>query len=234
MQSDIIPHGFDVLDAETVGRARDRLQGGFQTRLLDSIFTALLLTARDLSGQRNLIFHKVAHGRETAIRDADVSRTVGWFITHTPVTFRLPGDMPDGEPVEGAALAGALEAVGAQLRAFPDNGLGHSALRYYADDPRVAELAQYDEVKTLFQYIGDVWQHNYDGTLFQVPDASLTDVPDTVAAENLADYHLHIYAYLMDDAFRMKFFYTQQNYRAETIRRMADLFAGHMQRLMTL
>ncbi|MBT6204879.1 MAG: amino acid adenylation domain-containing protein [Rhodospirillaceae bacterium] len=230
LQSDIVPHGFDVLDAETVRRARERLQGGFQNRLLDSIFTALLLTARDLSGQRNLIFHKVAHGRETAIRDADVSRTVGWFITHTPVTFRLP----DGEPVEGGALALALETVGSQLRAFPDNGLGHSALRYYADDPDVTELAQYDEVKTLFQYIGDVWEHNYDGVLFQVPDASLTDVPDTVAAENLADYHLHIYAYLMDDAFRMKFFYTQPNYRAETISRMGDLFCGHMQRLMAL
>ena len=194
-----------------------------------------MLTARGISGQNNLIFHKVAHGRETAIRDADVSRTVGWFITHTPITFRLPDGAPDGrDALDEPALAGALAAVSEQNRAIPDNGLGHSALRYYSDDPRAQELARYDEVKTLFQYIGDVWEHNYDGALFQVPDAALTDVPDTVAAENLADYHLHIYAYLMHGAFRMKFFYTRQNYAPGTIARMAELFTANMRRLMDL
>ncbi|NQW11376.1 MAG: amino acid adenylation domain-containing protein [Alphaproteobacteria bacterium] len=230
VQSDIVPFAFDVLDAETVGRLKARLKGGFQTRLLDTIFTALTLTAHELSGQRNLIFHKVAHGRETAIPNADVSRTVGWFITHTPITLRLP----DG-PMEGpVGLKAALGAVARQTADIPDNGLGHSALRAYSDDPRVAELAHYDEVRTLFQYIGDVWEHNYDGQLFQVPDAALTDVPDTVAAENLADYRLHVYAYMMGNAFRMKFFYTRPNYRDETIGRMAALFTDAMRRLMDL
>jgi hypothetical protein len=63
--------------------------------------------------------------------------------------------------------------------------------------PRVAELARYDQVKTLFQYIGDVWEENYDGRRFQPTLPSLMDLPDTVAAENLADYHLHVYAYLI-------------------------------------
>ena len=230
LQSDIVPFAFDVLDAETVRGLRERLKGGFQARLLDGIFTALTLTANGISGQRSLIFHKVAHGRETAIENADVSRTVGWFITHTPITFRLPDgplDSPEG-------LGSALEAVSAQSGAIPDNGLGHSALRAFSDDPRVAELAEQDEVRTLFQYIGDVWEHNYDGQLFQVPHPSLTDVPDTVAAENLADYRLHVYAYMMDDAFRMKFFYTKTNYRPETIARMAALFTDAMRRLMVL
>lgn len=237
LQSDIVPFAFDVLDAQTVTVLRTRLRGGFQMRMLDGIFTALTLTAAQLGRQRDLIFHKVAHGREAAIRDADVSRTVGWFITHTPVTFRLPQTVPDPvevDDLDDAALEAALHAVSAQHRAIPDNGLGHSALRYFADDPRTAALARHDEVRTLFQYIGDVWEHNYDGELFLVPDAALRDVPDTVAAENLADYHLHIYAYLMDGAFRMKFFYTQPNYRDGTIRCMANLFTHHMRRLMAL
>jgi non-ribosomal peptide synthase protein (TIGR01720 family) len=230
LQSDIVPYGFDVLDAAAVDRLKARLKGGFQARLLDCVFTALTLTARALSGQQSLTFHKVAHGRETAIPNADVSRTVGWFITHTPITLCLP----DGSPDDADGLRAALDAVARQTAEIPDNGLGHSALRAYSDDPRVAELAQDDEVRTLFQYIGEVWEHNYDGRLFRMPDRSLADVPDTVAAENLADYRLHVYAYLMDGAFRMKFFYTRPNYREATIERMAALFTEHMRRLTAL
>ncbi len=217
LQSDIDSYGFQVLDAREFEALRQHHGGAAQATLIHAIVGGLALTAHGLSGQKNLIFHKVAHGRETCIPGADPSRTVGWFITHTPITVRLPDD--------GAQNLGAVLAhVAAQYRAIPDNGIGHSALRYYSDDPRAALLAREDQVRTLFQYIGDVWADNYDGDIFLPTDPSLMDVPDTVAAENLADYHLHVYAYLMDGCFRMKFFYTRQNYRPETIVRMAGLF----------
>ena len=228
LQSDIEPVGFEVLGAEEVRAIRARLQGRFQATLIHAIVAGLAVAAHRLLGQRTLIFHKVAHGREACIAGTDVSRTVGWFITHTPITVRLPGEAIDGS----AALARVLESTAEQYRAIPDNGLGHSALRYFSDDPRVAELARHDQVKTLFQYIGDVWEENYDGRLFQPTLPSLMDLPDTVAAENLADYHLHVYAYLMDGCFRMKFFYTRPNYRAATVERMASAFTDAMRGML--
>ncbi len=219
LQSDIVSYGFQVLDAGEVEALRQLHGGGAQATLIHAIVGGLAVTANALSGQKDLIFHKVAHGRETCIPGADPSRTVGWFITHTPITVRLPDD-----GVKNPARV--LEYVAAQYRAIPDNGIGHSALRYYSGDPRAVLLAREDQVRTLFQYIGDVWEDNYDGEIFLPTDPSLMDVPDTVAAENLADYHLHVYAYLMDGCFRMKFFYTRQNYKAETIMRMAGLFTG--------
>ena len=219
LQRDIDLLGFEILSRGEVEASRGRLGGGFQTTLIHAIVAALALTAHRLSGQRSLVFHKVAHGRETCIPGTDVSRTVGWFITHTPITVRLP----EG-PLDGAgALAKVLDRTAEQYRAIPDNGLAHSALRYFSDDPRAAELARFDQVKTLFQYIGDVWEENYDGTLFQPTAPSLMDLPDTVAAENQADYHLHVYAYIMDGCFRMKLFYTRPNHRLASVERMASL-----------
>jgi amino acid adenylation domain-containing protein/non-ribosomal peptide synthase protein (TIGR01720 family) len=219
LQRDIDLLGFEILSRDEVNDIRGRLAGGFQPTLIHAIVAGLALTAHRISGQRNLVFHKVAHGRETCIPGTDVSRTVGWFITHTPITVRLP----DG-PLEGAeALARVLDRTAEQYRAIPDNGLAHSALRYFSDDTRTAELARFDQVKTLFQYIGDVWEENYDGTLFQPTVPSLMDLPDTVAAENQADYHLHVYAYVMDGCFRMKLFYTRPNHRVGSVERMASL-----------
>lgn len=228
LQHEIDQYGFEVLDAATLRMLRERLGGGFQAALIHGIVAALAVVAHGRSGQRSLIFHKVAHGREACIPDADVSRTVGWFITHTPITVRLESD-PSAGP---QALPAILQSVARQYRAIPDNGLGHSALRYYSDDPRAAVLAEYDQVRTLFQYIGDVWEDNYDGRLFLPTDPALMDLPDTVAAENLADYHLHVYAHLMDGCLRMKFFYTRPNFRRESIEDMAAAFVRAMAGLL--
>jgi len=220
-QSDIDSHDFEVLNAAEMAALRSRFGGGAQSALIHATVASLTVTANRLSGQRELIFHKVAHGRETCIANADPSRTVGWFITHTPITLSLP----EGDMADEAQLASAFEAVSEQYRAIPDNGIGHSALRYFSSDPRAALLAKEDRVRTLFQYIGDVWEDNYDGVFFLPTHPSLMDVPDTVAAENLADYHLHVYAYMSDSCFRMKLFYTRPNYRLETIRKMAEIFS---------
>jgi amino acid adenylation domain-containing protein/non-ribosomal peptide synthase protein (TIGR01720 family) len=227
LQRDIDQHGFEVFDAETMRALRKRLAGGFQPALIHGIVAALAVVAHGRSGQRSLVFHKVAHGREACIPGADVSRTVGWFITHTPITLRLETD-PSGP----GALPAILQSAARQYRAIPDNGLAHSALRYYSDDPRTEVLAQFDQVRTLFQYIGDVWEDNYDGKLFLPTDQRLMDLPDTVAAENLADYHLHVYAHLMEGCLRMKFFYTRPNFRQESIEHMAAAFTRAMAGLL--
>jgi amino acid adenylation domain-containing protein len=222
LQRDLDVLKFQVLSPDEVNEVRARLGGGFATTLIHASVAALTLTAHALSGQRNLVFHKAAHGRETCIPGADISRTVGWFVTHTPVTVRLP----DGPLDDVQNLPKILQAVAGQYHAIPDNGLAHSALRYYSDDPRVSELARFDQVKTLFNYVGDIGESSYDGTFFEPPMCdTLLDTPDATAAENAADFHKHLYAYLMDGCYRIDLFYTRPNYRPETISRIATLLS---------
>jgi amino acid adenylation domain-containing protein len=227
LQRDIIGHPFEVLSAAEVDAAWERLGGAFQTTLIHAVVAALALTAHGRSGQRNLVFHKAAHGRERCIRGVDVSRTVGWFTTHTPITITLP----DGQLSGADAVAKVLEHVADQYQAIPDNGLAHSALRYFSDDPRAAELARFDRVRTLLNYVGDAWD-NYDGELFHAAAPALLDLPNAVGADNLADYHLHVYASLLQSGFRVTLYYTRPNYRPETIAEMAAALTEHIRRMM--
>lgn len=214
LQRDVDVHKLQVLAPDEVREVRARLGGAFTATLIHASVAALALAAQALSGQRSVIFHKTAHGRETCLPGADVSRTVGWFVTHTPITIRLPDDPSDD----------VLEHVAGQYRAIPDNGLAHSALRYYSDDPRAAELARFDKVRTLFNFVGDIWESGFDGHFFEPPmSPTLVDMPDAAAAENAADFHHHVYAYLMEDRYHIDLFYTRPNYRPETIRRIAAL-----------
>jgi aryl carrier-like protein len=229
LQRDIEILEFEVLSASEVDEVRARCGGSFHATLIHATVAALALAAHRISGQRNLVLHKTAHGRETCIPGADVSRTVGWFVTHTPITVRLP----DGPLDDVRVLPRVLEHVAELYRAIPDNGLAHSALRYFSDDPRAVELARFDQVKTLLNYVGDVWESGYDGRMFVPPTSTaLMDIPDAAAAENLADYHKHVYAYLRDGAFRIDLFYTRPNHLPDTMSRIARLLSEQIRGML--
>ena len=76
------------------------------------------------------------HGREPGDSGADVSRTVGWFTSITPVRLDA-GSLSLAEVAAGGPAAGELvKRVKEQLRAVPGDGLGFGLLRYLNPRPR--------------------------------------------------------------------------------------------------
>ena len=107
-------------DADALRRTADLVNG----RLDDVLLTALALAVQDRAHARGgVLVDLEGHGRDG---DADLSATVGWFTSFTPVRI----DPGTGDPVR------ALKAVKEQLRALPDDRHAHSLLRRHApDDP---------------------------------------------------------------------------------------------------
>ncbi|MEU8587398.1 non-ribosomal peptide synthase/polyketide synthase [Streptomyces sp. NPDC048664] len=101
----------------------------YRTRIDDVLLTALGRVLADWCGRDTVAVTLEGHGREDQLfDDIDLSRTVGWFTTLFPVALSVPaGDWGT-----------ALKAVKEQLRAVPDRGLGHGALRHLAGDARLA------------------------------------------------------------------------------------------------
>ncbi|HEX8694771.1 MAG TPA: condensation domain-containing protein, partial [Longimicrobium sp.] len=86
------------------------------------------------------------HGREEVLEGIDLSRTVGWFTTLYPVLLDLRGHPGEGE---------ALKAVKEQLRAVPNRGIGHGALRWLSPRAEVREaLAVLPRARVRFEYLG--------------------------------------------------------------------------------
>ncbi|MFK4122966.1 amino acid adenylation domain-containing protein [Streptomyces longwoodensis] len=104
----------------------------------DVLLTALVLAlARRRRGLTDgtAVVRLEGHGRqEELVPGADLSRTVGWFTTVTPVRLDVSGIDVDAA-ITGAAAAGdALKRVKEQRRALPDGGIGYTLLRYVNDD----------------------------------------------------------------------------------------------------
>lgn len=203
-QADIAMHLEPLLSADELGSRRKGL--------VEALLESLLEVAHRRTGQRDLLLHRVGHGREACVQGVDVSRTAGWLVTHTPTLLRL------GEPVP----------------VLPDNGIGHGVLRWMAGDPRAQVLAKHDKVRTLFNFEGDLWEDAYYGELLGHGDPELLLLPAAVAPDNPADYYFYLVGLIQGGALNAELFYSRKHYEEATVRALAaDLRGCVRARLLT-
>lgn len=79
---------------------------------------------RGTVGDGTALLHLEGHGREEALAEIDLSRTVGWFTSLFPIRLDLgEADRTDAHAV-GAEVGNAVKRVKEQVRGVPDKGSG--------------------------------------------------------------------------------------------------------------
>ncbi|MFD5259251.1 condensation domain-containing protein, partial [Streptomyces bobili] len=138
----------------------------FRCSVEDVLLTALALAmgtwrhGRDDEHGPGLLVDIERHGREEAVGNLDVSRTVGWFTTVFPVHLD-PGESLAECAADAASAESSLKRVKEQLRAVPGNGIGYGLLRYM-DLGAAQELSSEREPQVLFNYLGRVSAVGHD------------------------------------------------------------------------
>ncbi|WP_037729403.1 non-ribosomal peptide synthetase, partial [Streptomyces scopuliridis] len=133
-----------TLDAEQTEALLHQVPPVYRTRVNDVLLTALARTLRTWTGHDRTAVNLEGHGREELFDDVDLTRTVGWFTSIHPIALALADDW-----------AADIKSVKEQLRAVPDRGIGHGALRYLAAE-RVAEEIGAVEPSVSFNYLGQL------------------------------------------------------------------------------
>ncbi|MDQ3790575.1 MAG: condensation domain-containing protein, partial [Actinomycetota bacterium] len=141
------------------------------------------------------------HGREEQVvpDPVDLSRTVGWFTTTFPVRL---------DPGSGD-LATAVKRVKEQLRAVPDNGIGHGLLGLPAGRPQI-----------LFNYLG-----RFDST-----DALRAGVDPAMPV----GHALEINALTVGDEFTATLSFPGGVLSDDEVSALAELWTGALTRLSAL
>ncbi|MGH3754860.1 MAG: amino acid adenylation domain-containing protein, partial [Pseudonocardiaceae bacterium] len=126
----------------------------------DVLLTGLALAVaswrrrRGQDGQGWVLVDLEGHGRqEQVVEDVDLSRTVGWFTSISPVRLDVSGVDLDEALAGGPAAGQALKGVKEQLRVVPDHGLGFGLLRYLNPETG-AVLAGLAAPQIVFNYLG--------------------------------------------------------------------------------
>ncbi len=153
-------------DAERTRQLLEDVHGAYNTRINDLLLAALAaVLGEDFCTNRVLIALE-GHGREREGCSLDLTRTVGWFTSLTPVT--LPA-AARGEP---GALIGQVKET---LRALPSHGVGFGTLRYLSDDSEVRNrLASLPAPQVLFNYLGQLDRNAQASARFQPVEGGLS------------------------------------------------------------
>jgi amino acid adenylation domain-containing protein/non-ribosomal peptide synthase protein (TIGR01720 family) len=135
-----------ALQADETGALLEALR---KTPLESVLLTALARAVAAWTGTTTVRVDVEGHGRDDLGSGLDVSRTVGWFTTVTPMRLVVGGNSP----------AADLQAVTNALRAMPQQGAGFGLLRYLHPDGG-RRLASVPAAPIAFNYLG-----RFDGVL---------------------------------------------------------------------
>ncbi|WP_327099555.1 amino acid adenylation domain-containing protein [Nocardia vinacea] len=126
----------------------------------DSLLAALAMAVRSWRARRGIDapatrLRLEGHGREEdAVPGADLTRTVGWFTSISPVAIDLSGIDTEAAHAGGEATAAVLKSVKEQLLSVPDRGIGFGLLRHL--NPDTGDALADDLGQISFNYLGRV------------------------------------------------------------------------------
>ncbi|MBT2510508.1 non-ribosomal peptide synthase/polyketide synthase [Streptomyces sp. ISL-98] len=145
------------LPAPVTDTVLSRVPAAFNAGVNDVLLTALALASLAGRGRPQgepVLVEVEGHGRhEELAAGLDLSRTVGWFTSVHPVRIE-PGKVDwDDLWRAGPAVGDVLKRAKEQLRAVPDQGIGHGLLRYLNPDT-ASELAALPTPQIGFNYLG--------------------------------------------------------------------------------
>lgn len=211
-----------ALDVEETRALLHETPTVYRTQINDLLLAALAHTLANWTNASSALLLLEGHGREDLFADLDISRTVGWFTSAFPILLDLANT--DGP---GAVL----KTVKEQLRQTPRKGVGYGILRYLNQDATLADqLAALPQPEVSFNYLGQFDQAMSDSPLFALSDEA---AGIEISARNRHLTPLEVNAHITQGQLQIQWKYSLQQYRRETIARLASDYCEALRAFIT-
>ena len=188
----------------------------YRTQPVELLLSSLVFSFNRVFSNRSapVIFNE-SHGRETWDDSIDLSGTVGWFTTLSPMY--LPAESSEETVLD------IVKRAKDQRRLIADSGRDYFSHRFLTQDGR-NRCAEHDQMEILFNYTGRSQQQgeNGDGSLLEPMDIQLDEKDATLTADvgpktrRLA--LIEISANVSDGLFRFSFIYNTYMKHQDKIR----------------
>jgi amino acid adenylation domain-containing protein/non-ribosomal peptide synthase protein (TIGR01720 family) len=189
-----------------------RAPAAYRAQAHDLLLAAVTFALTDPRSDTPIVIDVEGHGREP-LDDVDVSRTVGWFTTISPLVVRLPAE---------GDLGSNLKAVKEQIRRVPDKGRGYGLLRYLTTDPTApAALRSLPEADVVFNYLGQIDRAVSGTSVFRFANESCGPWH---APRARRPYKVEILCLVRSGCLEMNWLYARTRYLRATIEAAAARF----------
>ncbi|HEU4452958.1 MAG TPA: condensation domain-containing protein, partial [Longimicrobium sp.] len=189
----------------------------------EALLAAAARAVAGCTGSARVLVDVEGHGREEIFPGVDLSRTVGWFTTLYPVLVDLSG---------AAGPMDAARAARDRLRAVPQRGIGHGALRWLHPRAEVRDaLAAVPRAQLRFEYMGQV-----DGSVGGGGDALFDVAPEGAGPatdpRGEPSHAFSVNAVVAGGRMRLRWTYGEAVHRRETAERLLEAMAAELRALV--
>ena len=192
-------------------------------RINDVLLAALGLALTKWAGTGPWRIDLEGHGRVELFEGVDLSRTVGWFTTITPVL------LDPGDPRDESNPGRAVDAVRRELRSIPNQGIGCGLLRHLGGPEVRSRLDAVTDAEISFNYLGQFDQALPAGSPFAMAEEPLGEMRSPRAKR----WHvLDVTAFVSGGRFEVSWTYSASLHRADSIERLADSFQEELRALI--
>ncbi|UCH95001.1 MAG: amino acid adenylation domain-containing protein [Candidatus Aminicenantes bacterium] len=140
-----------------------RVNKAYNTEINDILLAGLSLALSDWTGLERIPVVLEGHGREDIIPDVNITRTVGWFTSVSPVIL---GGMRNKEDISSV-----IKNTKDMLRDIPNKGIGYGILKYLTNEENKQSIEFRLNPEVSFNYLGQT-DEDLSNPLFQVADIS--------------------------------------------------------------
>ncbi|MFS0915990.1 amino acid adenylation domain-containing protein [Brevibacillus sp. 179-C 1.1 NHS] len=181
------------------------------------LLAALGLALKQWTKENRFLIGMEGHGREEIMPELSVSRTIGWFTSMYPLVLEMSNTDDWGKQIS---------KVHETLQGVPNRGIGYGILKYLTADENKRELTFSKAPEICFNYLGQ-----FDQEMDEVFSISPMGTGQMLDPSSQRAYAIDIACMVMGGQFRLSIHYNQQEYREETISRVADDFIFYLQQL---
>lgn len=195
--------------------------------LRDILYTALLKTMSQWTGEREILIESGGHGRELISDEIDLSRTAGWFTTNFPVFLRMPEKSDD--------VSCVLQEIRGQMSKITRNGFDYGLIRYLRE-PSCESHDLYDRTDFARPLIGFDYQGNFNLACEYDMDYTLVDIPIGVERDpsNARIYEFDISCWIDDGRYVLRWSYSKERYTTATIDMLMELYFQNLNKIIDI
>ncbi|HEV7905478.1 MAG TPA: amino acid adenylation domain-containing protein [Pyrinomonadaceae bacterium] len=210
------------LGAEETHALLHEISTVYHTQINDLLLAAFALTLAEWAGGASVLIDLEGHGREDVLENVNISRTVGWFTTISPLVLEV-SEANDHDAI--------IKSVKEQLRRIPQRGIGYGLLRYLNLDAEVRrELQSRPQAEISFNYLGQFNVGSAQETsLFSLTNESRGPVHSLRGTRR---YLIEVVGMVSEGELQLDWTYSADVHRQSTIERLAQAYLESLRRLI--
>ncbi|SCY70225.1 non-ribosomal peptide synthetase [Alkaliphilus peptidifermentans] len=192
-----------------------RANRAYNTKVNELLIISLVMTIAQLSGSSSVVLELESHGREHSLMESDLTRTVGWFTSMFPTSFKAEG-------IEEMDIL--IKSLKEQIREIPYNGIGYGILRYLKKQIQ----DNYENTRLRFNYMGDM---DDIGGYKYVKDAGICFSAYSDAS-NILTCPMVINALLMEDKLTILATYDEKLINTDKCKEFINLYVENISKIV--